>query len=53
MTPLDAIHAQLACSFCGDEIGRYGVIITEKMRMCPKCAPQVKAAIEQRERGER
>ena len=47
MTPLDAIHAQLACSFCRNEIGRFGVIIDERVRMCARCAPRVKEAIEE------
>ena len=46
MTPLDSLTAQLACSFCRNEIGRFGVIIDERFRMCPRCAPQVRAAIE-------
>lgn len=46
MSPLDVIHAQLPCSFCRDEIGRYGVIIDGRVRICPRCAPVVKAAIE-------
>ena len=46
MTPLDSLTAQLACSFCRNEIGRLGIIIDERVRMCPRCAPQVKAAIE-------
>ena len=46
MTPLDAIHAQLACSFCRNEIGRLGLVFNERVRVCPRCAPQVKAAIE-------
>lgn len=54
MTPLDSLTAQLACSFCRHEIGRFGVIIDDRVRMCPKCASTVKAAIEaQMERGDR
>ena len=46
MTPLDSLTAQLACSFCRNEIGRLGLVFNERVRMCARCAPQVKAAIE-------
>ena len=46
MTPLDSLTAQLACSFCRNEIGRLGLVFNERVRVCPRCAPQVKAAIE-------
>ena len=46
MTPLDSLTAQLACSFCRNEIGRLGLVFNERVRVCQRCAPQVKAAIE-------
>ena len=47
MTPLDSLTAQLACSFCRNEIGRLGLVFNERVRVCPRCAPRVKEAIEE------